>query len=229
MYGYIYKTTDRKTNKIYVGKHHSNVFEGYDYLGSGLIISNIKNKLLENNISFKDRFDIEMIDTAESLKELNEKEIYWINQLDARNPSIGYNICKGGESGPGGPMMLGHKHSEETKQKMRKSRSGSQNSNYGNRWHQSDELRFLHSQLSSGSNNGMYGRNHSTESKQKNKLSHLGKYAISNEELDLVIMVTKEESVKYLNSGWIKGNIHCKKNYKERATTIESVSEEKNF
>ena len=145
MYGYIYKTTDKKTGKIYVGKHHSDRFEDYKYLGSGLIISNIKNKLFENNIPLEDRFNIEMIDTAESLEELNEKEIYWIQKLDSRNPDIGYNICKGGEAGPGGPMMLGHKHSEDTKKKMSENRSGSENSNYGNRWNQSNELKILHS------------------------------------------------------------------------------------
>lgn len=223
MYGYIYKTTDKKTGKIYIGQHHAPIFEGYKYLGSGLVISNIKNKLQEENINLESRFDIEMLDTAESKFELNEKEIYWINKLNSRDPDIGYNICKGGEAGPGGPMMLGHKHSKETKRKMSENRSGSKNSNYGNRWHQSDELKALHSILSAGSNNGMYGKKHSTESKNKNRESHLGKFAISNIELDKVIMVTESESIEYFNNGWIKGNIHCKRDYKERATTIESI------
>ena len=148
MYGYIYKTIDKKNNKIYVGKHHSDIFEGYSYIGSGLIVSNIKNSLLRKNIPLEDRFDIEMIDTAETLEELNKKEIYWIKELDARNPNIGYNICKGGECGPGGPKMKGHKHSKETLEKMSENRKGSKNSNFGNHWKQSDELRHLHSILS---------------------------------------------------------------------------------
>lgn len=224
MYGYIYKTTDKKNGKIYVGQHHSEVFEGYKYLGSGLIISNIKNKLEQENLSLESRFDIEMIDTAESKSELDEKEIYWISKLNSRDSDIGYNICKGGEAGPGGPMMLGHKHSEETKMKMSEDRLGSKNSNYGNRWNQSEELKALHSILSSGSNNGMYGKKHSAESRNKNRESHLGRFAISNIELDKVIMVTEDEFISYLDDGWIKGNIHCKRNYKERATTIESIN-----
>lgn len=229
MYGYIYKTTDKNTGKIYIGQHRSLIFEGYHYIGSGTIISNIKNKLEQDNIPFESRFDIEMIDVADSKSELNQKEIYWIRELDSRNPNVGYNICKGGESGPGGPMMLGHKHSEETKQKMSQNRKGSKNSNYGNRWNQSDELKSLHSILSKGSNNGMYGKKHSTESKLKNREAHLGRFAISNIELDKVIMVTENESINYLLNGWIKGNIHCTKNYKERATTIENILKEKNF
>ena len=29
MYGYIYKTTDKLTGKIYIGKHRAKCFEGY--------------------------------------------------------------------------------------------------------------------------------------------------------------------------------------------------------
>lgn len=111
MIGYIYKTTDKKTNKIYIGKHKSNKFESYNYIGSGLIISNIKNKCIEEGISLEERFLIELIDTAETNEELNNKEIYYIDKFNSRNREIGYNIRKGGDCGPGGPMFKGHKHS----------------------------------------------------------------------------------------------------------------------
>lgn len=42
MYGYIYKTTDKVTNKIYIGKKTATNFKGIDYIGSGLIVSRIK-------------------------------------------------------------------------------------------------------------------------------------------------------------------------------------------
>lgn len=208
MYGYIYKTTDKHTNKIYVGKKHSKVFKGIDYIGSGLMIKNIKNKCLRENIPIDTRFSVEMIDTAETLEELNEKEIYWIEKLGARNPSIGYNMRKGGDCGPGGPRYAGHKHSEETKRKMSESRKGCKNSNFGNHWHQSQELRELHSKLSSGKNNGMYGKHQSEESKRKSREKHLGRIFVSNVELDLVISIHPEELNDYLSNGWIKKNIH---------------------
>ena len=214
MFGYIYKTTDKFTNKIYIGKHHSDTFKGIDYIGSGLIIRNIKNKCLKENISLENRFLVELIDVADSLEELNEKEKFWIETLDARNPDIGYNIRAGGDCGPGGAMFKGHKHSEETKLKMSLSRKGSNNSNFGNRWVQSKELRELHSKLSSGENNGMFGKKHSDISKQKNSESHKGKIAISNIEKDIVKMIYIDELEMYLNLGWVKGNIHTHRDIK---------------
>lgn len=43
----------------------------------------------------KENFTIEEIDSAKSADELNEKEIYWIAELNTLTPS-GYNINKGG-------------------------------------------------------------------------------------------------------------------------------------
>lgn len=210
MYGYIYKVTDKSNGKIYIGRHRAKVFEGYKYTGSGLIISNIKQRLLEAGISIEERLDIEMIDTAESSEELNQKEIYWISKLHSRDADIGYNICKGGEAGPGGPLFQGHQHSEETKTKMSQTRRGVLNSNYGNHWNQSLELKNLHGTLSSGENNGMYGKKQSDEQKQKDRLAHIGKIAISNIKQDKVMMIYEEELPKYLSEGWIKGNIHAR-------------------
>ena len=44
MIGYIYKTLDKFTNKIYIGKHKANQFQGLNYIGSGTIILRIKEK-----------------------------------------------------------------------------------------------------------------------------------------------------------------------------------------
>ena len=210
MYGYIYKTIDKTNGLIYVGKRVSKYFQGINYVGSGKIICRIKSKLDSQHIPYSDRFIVELIDTAESKDELITKEIYYINKLDARNPLVGYNLRKGGDCGPGGPMFKGHHHSDETKQKMSKSRIGCNNGNYGNHWHQSDELKALHSKISSGEGNGMYGKTHSEESKLKNKKAHLGKKAMSNIELDKVVMVCESDVQEYISKGYIEGNIHIK-------------------
>lgn len=214
--GYIYKITNKINGKIYIGKTKYNIDSRY----KSHIKQAIKNKEL-NITSSKlynafnkygvENFVIEQIEEC-PYDILSEREIYWIKELDSRNPSIGYNICKGGECGPGGPMFKGHKHSEETKKQMSLNRKGEKNANYGNRWNQSDKLKELHSKLSSGENNGMYGKKHSAESKEKNRLSHLGKKAYSNIELDDVKMLTPEEAIYYLNNGYIEGNIHRKRN-----------------
>ena len=61
----------------------------------------------------KDAFVYYQVDTADSIDERNEKEIYWINKLDTiRN---GYNTKEGGDNA---------RHSKETCKKISKSRKG---------------------------------------------------------------------------------------------------------
>lgn len=91
MYGYIYKTTNLINGLIYVGQHKATEFEPNRYMGSG---NNIKAAFKEFG---KENFKCELLDTAETLEELNNKEKYWVDELHARNPLIGYNIKKGGE------------------------------------------------------------------------------------------------------------------------------------
>lgn len=92
MYGYIYKTTNLKNTKIYIGKHKSNSFD-FNYYGSGKIIRRAFKKY------GKDSFKVELLEECESLEELNTRERYWIDILDSRNPKIGYNLQFGGTGG----------------------------------------------------------------------------------------------------------------------------------
>jgi hypothetical protein len=91
MYGYIYKTTNLINGLIYVGQHKATKFEPNRYMGSG---NNIKAAIKEFG---KENFKCELLDTAETLEELNSKEEYWVDELQSRNPAIGYNVKKGGE------------------------------------------------------------------------------------------------------------------------------------
>lgn len=90
MYGYIYKTTNKINNKIYIGQKKSDVFLAEKYLGSGV--------RLKSAIKYygKENFSVELVDTADSLEKLNEKEIYYISYYSSTNPEIGYNISFGG-------------------------------------------------------------------------------------------------------------------------------------
>lgn len=212
--GYIYKITNNVNGKIYVGKTKDTINNRYKaHLKQALKNKdlNITSSRLYNAINKYgvENFSVEQIEEC-PYEILSEREIYWIDKLNTRDLSIGYNLCKGGECGPGGPMFKGKHHSDKTKELMSINRKGEKNSNYGNRWTQSDELKALHSKLSSGEGNGMYGKKHSEESKEKNRLSHLGKNAYSNIELDDVKMLTPEEALYYLNHGYFKGNIHKK-------------------
>lgn len=86
----IYKTTNLINNKIYIGKNKGN---NNWYLGSGkLLIYAIKKYGKEN-------FKKEIIEICTSLEHMIEREIFWIEKLNARDRNIGYNIQIGGDGG----------------------------------------------------------------------------------------------------------------------------------
>lgn len=105
-------------------------------------------------------------------------------------------MTPGGDGGVGGPYFKGKHHTEETKTKMSLDRTGEKNANYGNHRVMSEDEKQKHA--CPGAMNGMYGKQHSDESKEKSSKSHLGKYALSNRLLDKVIMVTHEEGNKII-------------------------------
>ena len=116
MYGYIYKTTNVITGKIYIGQKHSNVFLGNKYLGSGKILKQAINKDGYNN------FVVDLIEEVETQEKLDEREIFWINYFNATDRKVGYNICEGGKVnrtmiGENNPFYGKH-HTDEVRQKM---------------------------------------------------------------------------------------------------------------
>ena len=198
MIGYIYITTNNINGMKYIGKRKKDRFLGNKYLGSG--------KYLKEAIAVygSDNFSVELLCECETIEELNEKEIYYIDKYNAQYDSMFYNIAKGGEAGIGGDHFRGHHHTDETRRKMSESRTGSKNSNFGNRWKQSDELKKKHSLISSGSGNGMYGKHHSEETKKliadKNRESMTGRIGISKDGVKK--FVKKHDLEKFLELGW---------------------------
>ena len=95
MYGYIYKITNLLNNKIYIGKHKYSKYElDESYITSGIIINqSISKHGIEN-------FNIELIDKASSLEELNQLEIFYIKEFNSKYP-IGYNLTDGGDGARG--------------------------------------------------------------------------------------------------------------------------------
>jgi len=86
----VYKTTNLLNGKIYVGKK-----EGDDpsYIGSGYILKKAIAKYGKEN------FKKEILETCGSREELVEREIFWIKELNATDPDIGYNVAEGGNGG----------------------------------------------------------------------------------------------------------------------------------
>lgn len=84
----VFKITNLINSKIYIGKSSN---DRSQYFGSGRAIKAAIEKYGKQN------FKKEIIDTASTLTELNEKEKYWIFKYQSYLPSIGYNRSLGGD------------------------------------------------------------------------------------------------------------------------------------
>lgn len=116
--GLIYKITNNINNKVYIGQTTRGFLERYNEYKS-----DFKNKSKSNNIYLYNsfikygfnNFKFEIIDTANSIDELNEKEITYIKEYKTTDREFGYNLHDGGRN-----SLL----SEETKLKMSISKKG---------------------------------------------------------------------------------------------------------
>lgn len=88
----------------------------------------------------KENFIIELLDTAQDINELNEKEIYWIARLNTVQPQ-GYNLCYGGG------VTIGYKHKLQSRRLM--------------------SVTKKRNKVMQGKNNHFYGKNHTEESRAK--------------------------------------------------------------
>lgn len=183
MFGIIYITTNLINNKKYIGKHKCDSIEFDGYLGSGKALKNAIKKYGRKN------FIREVLDTAKSLEELNDKEIYYIDKYDAMKNDNFYNIRNGGEGVDFNCLpeetkeliraknrinlkgknngMYGKHHSKETIQKIINNRDLSV--------YHTEEFKKKMSKVTKGENNGMYGRHHTEESKKKMSENSKGK------------------------------------------------------
>ena len=142
----IYKTTNILNGLIYVGQSINN--DPY-YIGSGRLLKKAIKEFGKRN------FKKEILEYCNNKFELDEKEKYWIDFLDSKNPEIGYNIIAGGTTGwknmneerkrefynkkseqtkgENNPFYKKH-HTEETRKIMSENHidiSGDKNPNYG--------------------------------------------------------------------------------------------------
>jgi group I intron endonuclease len=111
-YHYVYVTTNLVNGKKYVGDHSTdNLDDGY--LGSGKIL---KDSIIKYG---KDNFKKEILEFFDSKQEAFNAQEKWINEFTTIVPS-GYNISPVGGRGVRG----WYQHSDETKEKIRKSNKG---------------------------------------------------------------------------------------------------------
>jgi len=141
----IYKTVNLVNNKIYVGKDQNN---DPKYLGSGTLIRRAIKKY------GKDKFKKEILEHCTCLDDLNDREIYWINKLDAI--TNGYNIAVGGS---GGDTLSNHPRLDEIRDKLSKTSFW--------KYDHDGSKRKNHSNIFKGDLNPMYGKKHTNISKSK--------------------------------------------------------------
>jgi len=130
----IYKITNKINNKIYIGQTVKSLKLRWKQHCNG----NRHSLALSNAIKKYgiDGFNIEIVDFAENLEELNKKEEEYINKFNSLAPN-GYNLMTGGirpkfseeskkrmgRKGSRHPLY-GKKHSEESKKKISESHKG---------------------------------------------------------------------------------------------------------
>ena len=159
----IYKLQLRKDGRIYIGQTVQD------------IKVRIRKHIRENRTHFElavtkygiDAFDLEIIDTANTKEELDEKEKYWIKHYDCLYPK-GFNMCEGGSTN------AGYKHSKEmrkllSEKKKEYYRNGGEHPMKGK--HHSEETKHKISECNSGENNCFYGKRRSIETVLKIKAS----------------------------------------------------------
>jgi group I intron endonuclease len=155
-------------------------------------------------------FSIEEIDLAESLEELNIKEIFYIRQFNTLAPN-GYNLTEGGE---------GLHISEQTRAKLSKASLGRKHT---------DEAKRKISEAS-------LGRKHTQEAKQKMSSANLGKKLSEETRLKISVARTLDfchnghqltEENLYLKSGGKKQCKQCVKdwcNHRRARLLLEKVA-----
>lgn len=149
----IYKTTNLITNSWYIGKDSLNKS---NYLGSGKILKlAIKKYGIEN-------FTKEILDYAVDLKELEEKEIFYIRQERKNNKNKSYNIAEGGT---GGDTFTNNPSREDIREKHRE--SGLKNKMSKECRDAANEWRKKYHK--------MYGSEILEDIKEKNRLEHSNK------------------------------------------------------
>jgi group I intron endonuclease len=112
---FIYKITNLINGKIYIGQTTTTIEKRWKRHSWSCTQKDPKMAITYAIKKYgKENFKIEQIDTANSIKELNEKEIFYIKSFNSLSPN-GYNLTTGG---------LNKVLSEETRKKISQSNKG---------------------------------------------------------------------------------------------------------
>jgi len=164
---FVYKTTNLITNLIYIGQHiyKKEIKNPKYYLGSGtLLLESIKDYGRQNH-------EREILEYCDNFKQLNEREIYWIDKYDSINPEIGMNISAGGSQCLPSER---YKLSMTSPERLKKFYETRKKNEHTYKYH-TEEYKKWCSENMKGENNPNYGNNWSDEQKE-----HLSNYRKKN-------------------------------------------------
>lgn len=212
----IYKITNKINGKVYIGqsvdidkrkREHFNNYKREE--NKHYILYKAINKYGINNFKF------EVICEC-LIEELDDLEIKYIKLYDSYKAN-GYNMTLGGGGVRGLKPWLGRHHTQETKNKIRKSHMGKKLSdetieklkiiNKGNKRrlgisHTKETIEKLR-ELNIGENNAMFGKSHSQETKDKISVAKKGKANSRSRKIiclnDMKIFNSMIETANYYN------------------------------
>ena len=225
MFHYTYKITHLETNEYYVGRHTTTNLED-NYYGSGVWVSKQpKNKLKKGIVQFFSSIDNLLI-AEEILIQENFENSLCMNKIKSSSVQMGsYGLVHSektkkyiGDLNRGNKYRIGKKHTEETKNKIRKKATGRTHSDKSKEkmsmsrkgqlpWNTGKKLTEEHKNNVSKS---LVGRVHSKETKEKISNSKYKKY--------LVIYPCGKQEIIVGLSVW------CEKNGVDRSNAVKVLS-----
>jgi len=188
-YNFVYITTNLINGHQYIGDRTCTYPDEDKYLGSGTLFTL---KLKEYG---RENFKREILEFFSSKNEAFNAQEEYIKKFNTLVPN-GYNISPMGGIGVSGChsektklkigiKSKGRKHTEESKQKISIANTGKiksietreklSKSNKGKIRSNETRERISQSKDHRGEKNPMFGRKHTKESKEKNRMSHIGK------------------------------------------------------
>lgn len=199
----IYLITNNVNDKVYVGKtEHESPDKYYEYHLNRALIGDenrdFYNKPLYRAIRKygKDSFSFQILDTAESKDELNEKEIFYIDKYDSYLGD-GYNLTKGGD---GGDTLSNHPDKEDIYK-----RSGTTYKQRRRGWTYRDYPDEMRQQISDSLRK--YHKDNPMTEEQKTKISESLKGRVFSDDTieKLRIANIGENNPMYGKNAWNKG------------------------
>ena len=145
----IYKITNEITGKFYIGSAKDIEWRWYEHKRD-LLTNNHCNPKLQHSWNFygKDKFTFSVLEEAAE-PDLLIREQYYLDTFKPFMRGVGYNICP---TAMGGDNITHHPNRDAFIEKM--------------------------SQISSGENNQMFGRNHSAEAIAQQKIKAKGRFTL---------------------------------------------------